>query len=126
MNVLMLPLILGHKEIDKEHEFLITSLHSVQLNAFNKYIMDTEILGVLQRLKNAMIVHSSYEEGLMGTSYPLIKEHKDSHESIILLFERAEKYLSGHTISDILEEIISHINGYDRELVRWLKKEGIK
>ncbi len=112
------PILLGHKQIDKEHLVLFNLLNFCQSN--NKGTED-----VLDELVQYCINHFESEEMVM-VGYPQKESHIESHNQFVLDLTM-NMYISPNKqkVVDIINKWINeHIKVHDKSFVNWKNNKG--
>lgn len=119
---------IGHEQIDKQHQYLIDILNSIdEISKLDK----EETLELFLKLKNYTDIHFSDEEELMEKiEYPHIETHKMEHSFFIKKIKEIQEKIAANEEVDIKDVsfflsdwLINHILIRDSELSAYLGRE---
>ena len=123
----------GNLAIDNQHKELIKRFDSL-MTACNQRKGKEEVSKVLVFLGDYVRSHFAMEEQLqIAHSYPHYPEHKQQHEGFILDLQKLENQFreEGASLSLLIQTnqamvnwLITHINGTDRQLADYLRAGG--
>jgi hemerythrin len=114
--------ILNNKELDAQHLSILTQLDLIKRNHIGNFVHVTEENTVkkLEELQKSWQRHCIHEEYIMRKhNYPHIEAHVASHKLTNGYFDRLKNSLTVETFEDAMRDLMSHIDVFDREMVKW-------
>lgn len=122
--------LLGQHFMDSHHSHILFALDAVKglsngHKSFDSLHATSETLSVLQKTETELRGHFLDEEDFMKRiNYPYVASHSANHNESMRVFEKAVKHPSGGSLSDLIEELLRHIDFFDRQLVEYCAKTG--
>lgn len=123
----------GNGDIDSQHRELFARFDNL-LTACNQRKGKEEVINLLQFLGDYVKSHFALEERLqVEHNYPHYGEHKSQHDTFIRELHDLETQLSQEgaslplviqTNQTMVNWLISHINGTDRQMAAYLRTKG--
>lgn len=123
----------GITAIDEDHKNLIKMINRLfgsVLSSDPKQVL----MSVLHDLLDYVVIHFQREEEYMRHhNYPGFEQHKSEHDALLTTATQFRNKLDSGVATDLKDEIentlrdwlVSHIQGYDKELGTFLLTKGI-
>ena len=115
------------KEIDAQHQEILDTINQLS-NGVREGLAESELLEIINRFGESLIVHFGTEEKyMMMSNYPDREEHFESHKDFLLtlILNKKKFYAQNEPIdlNDLSRQVASHINTQDKKLAAYLIKQ---
>ena len=122
---------LGQESMDKHHEQILFALEEVRAcfygkKAYEQMTLPAKVVEKLRKIQDDLVKHCLSEElAMVRLSFPYVESHRANHTESMRVIIKSLQQPTGASISDAIEELLRHIDFYDRRLAEYCLNNGV-